>query len=146
MSELAIRLIAENKRTKAKTLDLGNCGLSEIPVEVGELVWLESLHFSDRWYDPGLGRFRQCSNEGPANQPLTGKRVLQRLGGLRRLTLKARGDIFLERSTKLYCAIFGARGRVNDASLMEGYAGTGQRRRFGEKRRGVQAAVGVDCG
>jgi hypothetical protein len=30
--------IAENKESKAKFLDLGNCGLREIPAEVGELV------------------------------------------------------------------------------------------------------------
>jgi hypothetical protein len=30
MSELALRLIAENKKTKAKSLDLGNCGLTEV--------------------------------------------------------------------------------------------------------------------
>jgi hypothetical protein len=33
MSELANKLIEENKRTKATTLDLKNCGLSEIPAE-----------------------------------------------------------------------------------------------------------------
>ncbi len=43
MSELALQLIAENKRTRDTFLDLGNCGLTEIPAEVGELVWLESL-------------------------------------------------------------------------------------------------------
>lgn len=31
MSELALRLIEENKKTKAKSLDLGNCGLIEVP-------------------------------------------------------------------------------------------------------------------
>jgi len=39
----ALQLIAENKRTKAKSLDLGNCGLTEVPAEVGDLEWLESL-------------------------------------------------------------------------------------------------------
>ena len=38
MSELALKLIAENKRTKAKTLDLGRCGLTEVPEEVGEFI------------------------------------------------------------------------------------------------------------
>ena len=37
----APQLIAENKRTKAKSLDLGNCDLSEVPAEVGDLVWLD---------------------------------------------------------------------------------------------------------
>ena len=46
MSELARQLIAENKRTKATFLDLGNCGLTELPAEIGELVWLEGLSFA----------------------------------------------------------------------------------------------------
>lgn len=48
MSELALKLIAENKAKHARgedarVLDLGNCGLTEVPEEVGELVWLEEL-------------------------------------------------------------------------------------------------------
>lgn len=51
MSDLALKLIAENKKTKSPFLDLGNCGLRLIPEELGELVWLESLTFSSHWYD-----------------------------------------------------------------------------------------------
>ncbi len=51
MSELALKLIAENKARQARgedarMLDLGNCGLTEVPEEVGELVWLEELSFA----------------------------------------------------------------------------------------------------
>ncbi len=51
MSELALKLIAENKAKHAqgedaRSLDLGNCGLTEVPEEVGELVWLEKLDLS----------------------------------------------------------------------------------------------------
>jgi len=35
MSDLAQELIAGNKATKAKFLDLGNCSLDMIPAEVG---------------------------------------------------------------------------------------------------------------
>ena len=45
--ERAKKLIAENKRTKAKSLYLGQCGLTRVPDEVGELVWLESLSLAD---------------------------------------------------------------------------------------------------
>lgn len=52
MSELALRLIAENKRTRATFLDLGNCGLTEVPDEIGDLVWLKDLSFSGNlWED-----------------------------------------------------------------------------------------------
>jgi len=45
MSELALQLIRENKQKQARgedasLLDLGNCGLTEVPEEIGELVWL----------------------------------------------------------------------------------------------------------
>ncbi len=43
MSELAKKLIAENKRTKDTFLDLGNCGLTSLPAELLELTHLESL-------------------------------------------------------------------------------------------------------
>ena len=47
MSELALKLIAENKKTRAPFLDLGNCGLTGIPEELGELIWLEELSFAE---------------------------------------------------------------------------------------------------
>lgn len=48
MSELALKLIAENKAKHARgedarVLDLGNCGLTEVPEEVFALTWLECL-------------------------------------------------------------------------------------------------------
>jgi internalin A len=51
MSELALQLIAENKESRDTFLDLGNCGLTEVPAEVRELVWLESLSFASKWYE-----------------------------------------------------------------------------------------------
>jgi len=48
MSELALRLIEQCKKTKAKSLDLGRCGLTEVPEEVFELTWLENLSLT--WY------------------------------------------------------------------------------------------------
>jgi len=43
MSKLAQKLIAENKRTQSTFLDLGNCGLTELPDELLECTWLENL-------------------------------------------------------------------------------------------------------
>ncbi|POZ53168.1 COR domain-containing protein [Methylovulum psychrotolerans] len=64
MSELALRLIAENKETKATFLDLGNCGLTEVPEELGELVWLEELSFSGAWWDKN-GRTASSNKDAP---------------------------------------------------------------------------------
>ncbi|GAB3518018.1 hypothetical protein [Emticicia fontis] len=44
MSELALRLIEENKKTKDTFLDLGKCGLEyELPKKLLDCVWLEKL-------------------------------------------------------------------------------------------------------
>ena len=51
MSDLALQLIAENKRSRATFLDLSNCGIAEVPAEVSELVWLESVSFASEWYE-----------------------------------------------------------------------------------------------
>jgi hypothetical protein len=65
MSELALKLIEENKKTRATFLDLGNCGLTEVPAEIGELVWLEGLSFSSEWRDDSGWKVSQ--NTGSAN-------------------------------------------------------------------------------
>ena len=70
MSELALRLIEENKKTKATFLDLGNCGLTEVPEEIGELVWLESIAFSMDWrvWDGNRSYQIRSSNQGELNE------------------------------------------------------------------------------
>ncbi len=54
MSELALKLITENKKTRSPFLDLGNCGLTEVPEEIGELVWLEELSFASEFKNAPL--------------------------------------------------------------------------------------------
>lgn len=69
MSELALRLIEENKKTRATFLDLGNCGLTEVPEEIGELVWLEELSFTQVrgiWHNK-LWISSEIKNLGSAN-------------------------------------------------------------------------------
>ena len=45
MSELALKLIREAKETRATRLDLGNCGLTELPEAVFELVKMSIIVF-----------------------------------------------------------------------------------------------------
>lgn len=55
MSELALRLIEENKRTKDTFLDLGHCGLeNELPEELLECIWLKELNLGGAYtkYEP----------------------------------------------------------------------------------------------
>ena len=84
MSGLALQLIAENKRSRATFLDLGNCGLTEVPAEVGELVWLESLSLASEWseWDGRAWQEKKSRNTGDKNNRLID---IGPLGGLTRL-------------------------------------------------------------
>ncbi|WP_428661956.1 leucine-rich repeat domain-containing protein [Runella sp.] len=70
MSDLARQLIAENQRTRAPFLDLGNCGLTDanLPDELFNLYWLIKLNLGvDYWIKP-----LSTQNFGLGNR-LTGK-------------------------------------------------------------------------
>ena len=47
MSELALQRIREAKEQRLTRLDLGNCGLTELPEELFELDWLEELFINN---------------------------------------------------------------------------------------------------
>ncbi|MPR33710.1 leucine-rich repeat domain-containing protein [Salmonirosea aquatica] len=67
MSELAQRLIEQEERQRTGYLDLGNCGLTEMP-DLSGLDWLDTLIFSDRWRDWGKRGLIYSKNEGPRNR------------------------------------------------------------------------------
>lgn len=71
MSELALRLIAENPKTRNLHLDLGNCGLSELPEELFECTWLESLILGDRGFrwdeEKKEWKYTRSKNQGERN-------------------------------------------------------------------------------
>jgi internalin A len=50
MSELALQLIEQNKQSKEKFLDLNNCGLTALPTELLECIWLEKLNLGNYSY------------------------------------------------------------------------------------------------
>lgn len=74
MSELALKLIHENINKhqcgeNARSLDLGNCGLSEVPEEIGQCIWIEKLSFADYswdWKDKELIG-KRSQNDGEQN-------------------------------------------------------------------------------
>jgi Leucine-rich repeat (LRR) protein len=84
MSDLALRLIAENQRTQAKFLDLGNCGLNKIPSEIGQLVWLKSLSLAAEWleWDGEKWQPKESQNKAGTNETLTDLSPLQGLTSL----------------------------------------------------------------
>ncbi len=83
----ALQLIAENKRTRDTFLDLGNCGLTKVPAEVGELVWLEGLSFATYWseWDGREWQYRESRNTGDSNERLTDLAPLAGLSALQSL-------------------------------------------------------------
>ena len=93
MSDLALRLIAENKASHergedtAKYLDLGNCSLTTLPEELFELDWLEELIAGHVWWDERKKEMVQSENEGPKNT-LTDLGPLEKLTGLQSLHLR----------------------------------------------------------
>ena len=72
MSDLALRLIGENKKARSTFLDLGHCGLTQIPAEIGELVWLESVSLASKWYewDGQTWQEKESENSGDKNDGL----------------------------------------------------------------------------
>jgi len=92
LSDLALKLIAENKRFHNTSLDLGHCGLNILPPEISELVWLESLSLADEWFewaDSGLllrtSQNRRSPGHGASNRQLRDLRPLAGLTTLRKL-------------------------------------------------------------
>ncbi len=71
MPILALKLIAENKAKlergeDASCLDLGNCDLTT-PPDLSDLVWLETLMLSNRWWDRKQRKWIESENKGYRN-------------------------------------------------------------------------------
>jgi internalin A len=86
MSELALKLIRENiekheRGEDATFLDLGNCGMTEVPEEIGECVWLEELVFSSKVGD------WESENSGDSNKIAVLPVSFSRLKKLKKLWL-----------------------------------------------------------
>jgi len=68
MSELALRLIEENKITQDPFLDLGNCGLiDELPEELLECYWLERLNLGGFYLDLEQDKRVESKNKRASN-------------------------------------------------------------------------------
>ncbi|QJW91482.1 hypothetical protein HNV11_19905 [Spirosoma taeanense] len=67
MSALALNLIKQAKLSRAIFLDLGNCGLMELPDDLTKLIWLERLNLGDYYYDEDKKRYTISANRGRNN-------------------------------------------------------------------------------
>lgn len=123
MSELALRLIEENKRTKDTFLDLGNCGLvNELPGELLECVWLESLCLGSYYFDQEKNEWFQSKNNQPTNQ-FKGQElvILQnftKLGYLYIGDIKIQDYSFLQSLTQLH-ALDISNNQIQDFSFLQ---------------------------
>lgn len=72
MSGLALKLIAENRQSKATTLDLGKCGLKTLPKELAELIWLEQLYLGRQRLDwrQDYSNKKGTKHKGASNEAL----------------------------------------------------------------------------
>ena len=90
MSQLASILIHQAKQNHETTLDLGNCSLTELPYELFELVWLETLILSNSWseYNFDNQKWELCfsQNKGDFNTILNNiKHLSPKLASLKKL-------------------------------------------------------------
>src|SRR5262245_2438047 len=124
LSDLALQLIAENKKTRETFLDLGNCGLIEIPGEIKELVWLQSLSLSSRWYewDEGAWRERKSHNSADENRYLINLSPLASLTALQsQYVSRSRvADLSPLASLTGLQSLYLSRTRVADLSPLDG--------------------------
>ncbi len=91
MSELALKLIREAREKRLTRLDLGKCGLTEIPEALFELVWLEELNFSYWWIEYNSAKkeeiFKKSANSGVRNRIKRLPSQIKRLTELKNLNL-----------------------------------------------------------
>lgn len=89
MSELALKLIREAKEQRLTRLDLGNCGLTELPDELFELVWLEELILVGSWWEYNqtskISLDKKSINNGRQNQIHTISDQIKSLARLRNI-------------------------------------------------------------
>ncbi|MEM8527744.1 MAG: hypothetical protein AAGG68_24090 [Bacteroidota bacterium] len=64
MSALALELIQKEKEERTGKLDLGYCGLRELPEELFECVWLEELYLCNAYWDYEQREWVHSKNEG----------------------------------------------------------------------------------
>jgi small GTP-binding protein len=84
MSELALQLIEKEKQERTGKLNIGLCGLTEIPEAVAELSWLKTLIIGNFQYIEEDNKWVKSPNQGKFNHisdltPLTKLLNLQQL-------------------------------------------------------------------
>jgi len=124
MTELAQQLIEREKRERTGYLDLGNCGLTELP-DLSELDWLETLIVSNNWWDKGKRQWMSSQNASKPNRitlppsrdlPVSLKKVI--FGGDNRIKWAISDWSFLEKLTNLTTLSLRS-NQIRDGSFLE---------------------------
>lgn len=86
MSELALELISKAKKKELTSLDLGHCGLTELPDELFELIWLEELNLANTWTETNPKTW-EIENKKSKNKNLPNaiKTISKKIENLKRL-------------------------------------------------------------
>lgn len=131
MSELALKLIEKNKElykfdpNKAKFLDLGNCGLRKLPLELFNCIWLEKLSLGSFYIkieDNKLMQYYSVENKGSLNsfnaKELNNLQKLPNLTSLHLCFTQINSYSFLEKLTNLN-SLYLSSSKISDIRFLE---------------------------
>ncbi len=65
---LAQQRLEANRSSQSPFLDLGNCGLTQLPAELASFEWLEDINLGTVYWDETLDKFVESAESGPNNQ------------------------------------------------------------------------------
>jgi hypothetical protein len=94
MSQLAQALIAKEKEERTGYLNLGNCGLTALPEEMFDCVWLETLAVSNEYLDKEQKNYIKSQNKGAENKLSSISVRIKDLQKLKKLVIA--GELFNE--------------------------------------------------
>ncbi len=119
MTELAQQIIDKERTERTGYLDLGRCGLTELP-DLSDLDWLETLNVSDGWWDWEKGNWIESKNKGAPGK-LTFLNAAHLPLGLSKLKLSSNqisDGGFLEKLTNLSTLYLG-HNEISDGGFLE---------------------------
>lgn len=124
MSKLALDLIAKEKIEQTGTLDLGNCGLTELPEELFELVGLERLYLSHwrwDWKWDWKGHWIASNNQGVKNNLETFSKGFSKLENLKELQIQEQNisDFTILKACKKLLQLNLYKARIVDISFLK---------------------------
>jgi hypothetical protein len=124
MNEYALKVIKENKRTQNPILDLGNCGLNELP-DLSGMEWVDTLILSPYWWEYDLIRQNWTefvsSNKYIKNRLENTQNAYTELPNLRRLiacNVGIQNTVFLKKFIKLK-ALDLSNNQISDCQFLE---------------------------